>query len=79
MAPHLSGAELDLVTESVAKGMASDAILAAIAEGRKKAGVEPPQLQCHCGHATIVLKWYGMFLCDFLGAASFIDQLVGSQ
>ena len=40
MAPHLSGAELDLVTEGVAKGKSSESILADIASGRKKRGLD---------------------------------------
>lgn len=44
MAPHLSGAELDLVTEAVAKGKSSESILADIASGRKKRGVDAPQI-----------------------------------
>lgn len=44
MAPHLSGAELDLVTHAVSKGKSSDAILAEIAALRKKSGVEAPRI-----------------------------------
>ena len=44
MAPHLTPAELDVVTESVAKHLSSDAILRSIAKARHKCGVEAPQI-----------------------------------
>ena len=44
MAPHLTGAELDLVTCSVAKKKTASEILQAIAKGRAKAKVEAPKI-----------------------------------
>ena len=42
MAPHLTRIELDLVTESVAKGKEADDILALVVAGRRKTKTTPP-------------------------------------
>ena len=44
MAPHLTGIELDLVTESVAKGKEADDILALVVAGRRKTKTTPPKI-----------------------------------
>ena len=44
MAPHLAGAELDLVTQAVAKGKEASEILALVVAGRRKSKTPPPKI-----------------------------------
>ena len=44
MAPHLTGAELDVVAHSVAQGMDANAILKVVVAARKQSKTAPPKV-----------------------------------
>ena len=44
MAPHLTGAELDIVTQAAAQGKDAHDILALVSAGRRKSKTPPPKV-----------------------------------